>query len=261
LVERVDGAQLRAARDYLPYVAGVITSYVFRDRSWYNEENDRAHVRMLHEAGIECTRPLYQPERPQPQLCDADLAKLRVGYSGFGCHDILKPCVNAEIDFDAERPIDVFFAGTVDYEGTEVDTHRRLALQAAETWPGKSVASAGRGIPRKRYYDLMRQSKVVLCPWGWGEATYREYEAMALGAVVLKPDSSHVESWPELYTPYYCGPCSAGFSDAHDAIRYIVGHWDQYRELRSRARLVVCDHWQPGAIARRMAHLIKELAG
>lgn len=272
LLERVDGAQLRASRLHLanPRVVGVIKSYVFRDRSWYNEENDRAHIRMLHEAGIECKRPLYRPERPGPQLADSELAKLRVGYSGFLCHNILKACIDAdisivtELDFRAYRPIDVFFAGTVDYEGTEVDTHRRLTMQVAETWPGKVRASAGRRIRREQYYAQMQKSKIALCPWGWGEATYREYEAMAMGAVVLKPDSSHVESWPDVYrtsdVPLYV-PCKPDWSDAHEKIEHIIENWRHYTDMREIARDMVVEAWQPESIAERMAHLIKELVG
>jgi hypothetical protein len=265
LLERVDGAQLRASRDYLPRVAGVIKSYAFRDCQQYNEEYDRAHIRILHEAGIECRRPLHQERWNNPELSAEDLAKIRIGYSGFGCHDILKWCVEQEVDLDAPRPIDVHFAGTVAYQGTEVEAHRRLAIKAAADWCGPSVASAGRGIPRAQYYDQILQSKAVLCPWGWGEATYRDYEAMALGAVVIKPDTSHVESWPDIYddmSELYV-PCKPDFSDVHDIVSDIVERWGwgEYQEMREWARRVIVDAWQPESIAERMAALIKELVG
>jgi glycosyltransferase involved in cell wall biosynthesis len=260
LLERVDGAQLRAARNYLDRVAGVIKSYVYRDRQDYNSVYDRAHVAMLTKCGIECSRPLHRDDLPKP-LSDASLAKLRVGYSGFGCHAILQACVEAHVYHAAQRPCDVYFAGTVDYEGTEVDTHRRLALQAAQQWPGMSLASAGRRIPRPDYYAGIFASKTVLCPWGWGEASYREYEAMALGAVVIKPDTSHVESYPDIYRngETYV-PCKPDFSDAHEKIADVVENWSAYRPMRDRTRKLVVDAWQPESIARRMSELIKELA-
>jgi hypothetical protein len=259
LLERVDGAQLRRSRYYLPDVCGVIKSYLFRDRDQYNEINDRAHLEAM--ADLECKHPIRETGRPQPQLCDADLAKLRIGYSAFGCHEILKPCVTQPVDLDAERPIDVHFAGTVDYEGSEVDTHRRLALKAAEDWQhhGVAVAVAGRTIPRERYYEQIRQSKVVLCPWGWGESTYRDYEAMALGAVVLKPDTSHVESWPDIYRPENYVVCRPDFSDAIDTVRHIKAHWRDYAPQRSLGVTAVRYAWQPSSIARHMAKTIEEL--
>jgi hypothetical protein len=263
LLERVDGAQLRASRKYLPRVAGVIKSYVFRNRQQYNTEHDRAHVRMLHEAGIECERPLHRDRDPKRvDLTDADLAKLHLGYSAFGCHDIIQACVEREIDFDAPREIDVHFAGTVDYEGTEVDAHRRLAMDVAWKWQrmGVAVASPGRGVPRPQYYDQIARSKVVLCPWGWGEASYRDYEAMALGAVMVKPYSDHVEAWPDVYdegeTYVACAP---DFRDAPDKIADIVEHWDDYLSMRVLARGIVAAAWQPETLAAKMASLIKEI--
>jgi hypothetical protein len=260
LLERVDGAQLRAARNYLDRVAGVIKSYVYRNRQDYNSVYDRAHIAMLTKSGVKCSWPLHRDDLPEP-LSDAALAKLRVGYSGFGCHAILQGCVEANVYHAAQRPCDVHFAGTVDYEGTEVDTHRRLALEAVQQWPGMSFSSAGRGVRRGEYYDGILASKTVLCPWGWGEASYRDYEAMALGAVMIKPDTSHVESYPDIYRngETYV-PCKPDFSDAHEKIADVVENWSTYRPMRDRARKLVVDAWQPESIARRMAELIKELA-
>lgn len=271
LLERVDGAQLRASRQFLPRVAGVIKSYAFRDRSQYNREHDRAHIRLLHEAGIKPEGALHRDELPQPQLSDDELAKIHVGYSGFGCYDTigvaLDVCVDVELEGD--RPVDVHFAGMVNYlnpEGlpTEVDLHRKAALKVAEDWPGKSIASPGRQIPRLEYYDQMRQSKVVISPWGWGEATYRDYEAMALGAVVLKPDSRYMEAWPDIYCPaseWYYKPCLPDFSDAVARIQEVLDYPADYRRVREAARNAVKAAWQPRAIAERMSTLIKEIVG
>ena len=263
LMERVDGAQLRRCRDVLWRVAGVIKGYVFRDRLWYNEINDRAHVVMLHEADVPCQRPLYGTVPPQPQLAMEELSKIRVGY-GFGALDIIGPCVAADVDLDAPRRYDVHFAGTVDYERTEVDTHRFLATQAVREWehkyPGRTVLGQGRTIGEHEYRAGMKQSKVVLCPWGWGEATYRDYEAMALGAVVIKPDSSHVEAWPDVYQPgVACATCRPDFSDVQDVISEVVRNWESYRPMRERARKLVVDAWQPAAIAKHIAGTIKSI--
>lgn len=260
LLERVDGAQLRLSREWLPRVAGVIKSYLFRDREMYNTVTDRAHIAALHDAGIQCKRPLYREGRPQPQLCAGDLDKLRVGYSGFGGHDIMKEIVSQPVDFSAERELDVSFIGTVDYEGTEVETHRRAALEAARTWHGNYAGVPGRTVPRADYHKTLRHSKAVLCPWGWGEASYRDYEAMALGAVMIKPDSGYVESWSEIYLPSRkCIMCGPDFADAHQWIRFVVDGWQELEPLRRRARQAAVDAWNPVLIAQHMAKQIRSL--
>lgn len=261
LLERVDGAQLRASRQYLAddRVAGVIKSYVFRNRKIYNMVPDRAHIQILSLEGVQCDAPIYH-DLPPDTLSPASLEKLRVGYSGFGCHDVLRQCLDMSVDFDAPRHWDVHFAGTVSYERSEVEAHRCMAFNAIQSWSGPSLVSAGRSIQRPEYYSQMRDAKAVLCPWGWGEATYRDYEAWALGAVVIKPDTSYVEAWPDVYrageTYVVCEP---DFTDAHDKIANVVEKWDDYRPMRERARQLVVDAWQPHAIARRMSQLLKEI--
>lgn len=261
LLERVDGAQLRASRKYLDRLAGVIKSYVFRDRQDYNRVYDRAHIGLLHRCGVPCDGPLHRDELPQPQLSDDSLAKIHVGYSGFGCHDIMWPLVNMDVDLDAPRPCDVHFAGTVTYKNpekktTEVDVHRRLALQAAESWPGESIASAGRGIPREQYNAGILRSKAVLCPWGWGEGTYRHYEAMLLGAVVIAADTSHAECWPDIYRKGRYVPCRPDFADAHEKIAMVRNNWAEYRKMREKNRRRLIEAWRPAAIAQKMARQV-----
>jgi len=268
LMERVDGAQLRMCRRYLCRVAGVIKGYVFKDRWQYNRVNDRAHIALLHKAGVKCEAPLYRAPLPRPQLSMPQLQTLHVGY-GFGALDHLEPCVKANVDFDTARPIDVCYAGTVEYldpdgKTTEVDTHRKLALKAVDEWGrrGRVIASPGRQIPGPEYRQRLLESKVALCPWGWGEATYREYEAMALGTVVIKPATPHVDCWPQIYKPgeLYV-PCMPDFSDAPDVIEHVLDSWDDYRATRERARKLIVDAWQPAAIAGWMASRIYTIMG
>lgn len=260
ILERVDGAQLRLSREWLPRVAGVIKSYLFRDRDQYNWENDRAHIRLLHEAGIQCTRPLYREGKPQPQLCQGDLDKLRVGYTAFGAHQIMEDIVKESIDFDAERPYDLCFMGTVGYQGTEVESHRMAALEATLRWSGRSFGRTGRGIPRANYHEIIRQSKAVLCPWGWGEATYRDYEAMALGAVMVKPASDYVESWPDIYASGTYIPCDVDFSHSRACIAAIARDWPAcLGGTRRRAHQCAVDAWNPELIAAHMAKQIRSL--
>ena len=39
----------------------------------------------------------------------------------------------------------------------------------------------------------------MLSPFGWGEVCYRDFEAAIGGAVLIKPNMSHVETWPNIF--------------------------------------------------------------
>lgn len=258
-LERLDGAQLRRSRKYLDRIAGVIKAYTFRNRHDYNLTYDRKHIETLHDAGIKCLKPIYCEDPPDPVLLKSERDKIRTGY-GFGAWNNIGQLVDREIDFDAERPIDVQFAGTVSYEESEVEAHRRAALEAVYKWPGRHVGIGGRKLGYKQYVREMQNTKAVLCPWGWGESTHRDYEAWMLGAVVVKPNTDYVESWPDVYrageTYVECAP---DFSDAHEKIAHIVENFDEYKSMRKYAHSIVAIAYAPDMIAEHMAKQIKAL--
>lgn len=54
-------------------------------------------------------------------------------------------------------------------------------------------------IPPGDYFDELRRSKISIGPFGNGEISFRDYEAIICGAALLKPDIGHLETWPELF--------------------------------------------------------------
>ena len=54
-------------------------------------------------------------------------------------------------------------------------------------------------ISRRQYFDELKDSKIVVSPFGWGEINYRDYEVFLNGALLLKPEMSHLETWPDLF--------------------------------------------------------------
>jgi hypothetical protein len=54
-------------------------------------------------------------------------------------------------------------------------------------------------VSRKKFFEEIKNSKIVVSPFGFGELCYRDYEAFLYGGLLLKPDMSHIETWPPLY--------------------------------------------------------------
>ena len=68
------------------------------------------------------------------------------------------------------------------------------------------VAKLGLSIPtdkltRYAYWRELSQSQSVLSPFGLGEITLKDYEAFLAGSCLIKPDMSHMETWPDLFQP------------------------------------------------------------
>jgi hypothetical protein len=78
---------------------------------------------------------------------------------------------------------------------------RRLFLDIIGGFRGDGTFLTGM-VPQKQYYRELADSKIVISPFGWGEVCFRDFEAILSGALLLKPDMSHVTTWPGVYIPY-----------------------------------------------------------
>lgn len=82
------------------------------------------------------------------------------------------------------------------------DEHRRKCIEELNKIPSSiKVAKLENGVkvPIEKYYDLMRRSKIVIAPFGYGEIAPRDIEAAQFGAVLIKPLMDHIETVPNVY--------------------------------------------------------------
>lgn len=54
-------------------------------------------------------------------------------------------------------------------------------------------------VSPKFYNKEMSRVVGVLSLFGWGEVCFRDFETIISGALLIKPDMSHLETWPDIY--------------------------------------------------------------
>lgn len=256
ILERIDGAQLAGSRPWIRQAAGMIKGYRFRERRLDNVFRGRAFTHDLKDLGdVENTRIMYGI--PAPQLSPEDLAKIHIGY-GFPAYDAMESLVKTDVDLDADRPVDLHCVCWTDYKGTEIELHRKKAIEVAQAWPGEKIVAEGRPYDNPMYERQLLQSKCVLSPWGWGEPCYRDVEAMLAGCVLIKPDTGYVEADPDIYeaTSGMCVTCKPDFSDLHPIVINIVRNWGTHRMTREHHMSLCRTAWRPKYVATTMATAI-----
>ncbi len=194
----------------LPYVDRYYKGHLLRDRSQYQQRwyGGRIYTDHYHRAkGVVDEEPEYSTPVPPEQL-----PKLRVSwsnaladhsYSWLGrARNRLKrwlwrrPPLGAPSRWTApsrERRIPISARFGVEYSKATVRYQREqikklLGDRANSDW-----------IDRREYFREMENSTLVLAPFGWGEFNYRDYHAFLSGALLVKPDMGHLETWPDLY--------------------------------------------------------------
>jgi len=114
-------------------------------------------------------------------------------------------------------------------------------------------------VPQKQYYKELLDSKIVLSPFGWGEVCFRDFEAILSRALLLKPDMSHLVTWPNVYIPYetyvplkwdgsdLLEQCERYLNDENERLRIIHNAYEQYRNelasLKNRADSLLGEYY------------------
>jgi hypothetical protein len=87
-------------------------------------------------------------------------------------------------------------------------------------------------LPIKDWKNLLHQSKICVCPWGYGEMCYRDYEAMLSGCIMVKPNTDFVKTWPEIYQSNITYvACKLDFSDLADVCENILDNYKNYSDM------------------------------
>ncbi len=193
----------------LPFVSRYCKSQLLKDRQAYLSPvyGNRIYADYYHrEFGVEDDEPVAST----PVASLDDLSKLRVSWnSGLADYSLFGPArmgLRRHLPFDwflryprrftpvrQPRPVPFTCRFGVGYARATVAYQRRRIREAL----------AGRvstdKLSRRAYFAEMRACRAVVSPFGYGEITLKDFEALLCGALLVKPDMSHMETWPDLF--------------------------------------------------------------
>lgn len=86
---------------------------------------------------------------------------------------------------------------SVNLDRKHIDFQRNLFLKKIES---NGLFLSGR-IDPKNYEKEIKEVGAVLSPFGFGEICFRDFEAIINGSLLIKPDMSHINTWPNIYQP------------------------------------------------------------
>mmetsp|Transcript_35565 Transcript_35565/g.89682 ORF Transcript_35565/g.89682 Transcript_35565/m.89682 type:complete len:484 (+) Transcript_35565:271-1722(+) len=124
----------------------------------------------------------------------------------------------------AGRSIDIAFAGQITGIARQeigVNDHRRAATKAIRALGRKynlNVAVHTEGLAMQQYIALLRDTKVFVSPFGIGEFSGKDYEAILSGALLVKPHAERLKAYPNIYDQKYAVAVSANFSDLGEKV-------------------------------------------
>jgi len=128
---------------------------------------------------------------------------------------------------------------------THYDSHRKLCINAIRDIEHDhflNIAQLENGIkvPKSEYDYRMANSKIIIAPFGYGEMAPRDIESAIHGAILIKPDMSHVETLPNIFRPgeTYIS-CRHDFADLQEKIENVLGNYNDYLYIVENMRSAI----------------------
>ena len=101
------------------------------------------------------------------------------------------------------------------------------------------VVGLGRSMPVEAFHACLRDAKIFVSPYGYGEYSWKDYESIYSGCVLVKPACDFVISHG--FDIYSSGvnyvPCKPDFSDLPAVLESILAEPDKWGAFSHEARL------------------------
>ncbi len=265
--------------EVLPFVDLFYSKALFRDRSLYARPlygkelySDYYHVKY----GIVDPDHRERPTESRP----GELAKLRLSWN-IGVGDYPRGKLRQRVGVAASmvrglRMAKLFYgrnrlpADPVSANAGTIPVHARIGLISRpsisrqrslilERIAGDSRFLTG-PVSQRAYNREILKSRIILSPFGWGELCLRDFEAVLSGALLLKPDMSHLETWPDVFRP---DDTYVPFDwDASDLVEK-VDRWLGDEEGRARIARRAYESYrdQLAGCAERFESIVAEIVG
>jgi len=147
-----------------------------------------------------------------------------------------------------ERDIDVCFIGQLAHNRKEVeDFSKDVAGSNIQSFIGWT-SGFNKGISRNAYSEIIRNSKIAICPSGTASTeTFRLYEAAVSGCIILTVEQPKSWIYEDLPAFFYEGGA------LYPYVERILGNTKtRLMDYSDRSRLFYNERWSPRAVGERL---------
>lgn len=236
--------------EVLPYVKKYIKKQLYIDRSLYSKNlyGGRYYTDFYHKKFNVEDRQVYK----QTKLENKFRKKIILGWN-IGVAQIFDYSKNSLFDYWKEylkfrflnkknfelalnfsennsKKINIISLMNRDFKRETISFQRKKIYQFLKNSEYENCIYNQR-LNKKEYLKNLKDSKISLGSYGWGEICYREFEAVRCGASFITADMSNIDTWPNIYfkNETYL-PYNLDFSNISEVINELLNN----NELRTK---------------------------
>lgn len=164
------------------------------------------------------------------------------------------------------RNYDLFFAGSIGYGDELITKHREECIKNIKKLENKynilipelNNKVNRRKIKFKDYIEKLQNTKILVSPWGYGEFSHKDYEALMCGCILFKP-GDHFYSYPNIYQDNTtCIIIKPDYSDLEEKILMVTNNLKKYQLLPINAITLIQKYYNKDILKNDFLKLIKE---
>jgi hypothetical protein len=232
---------LRFAEALHSHVDGYVKKNLFRDAGEY-AKTTHGDTNLMDYYGR-----AYGIEYPPTHFSipQGFMDKLVLG-PGFVTADYMLPHVFAPEPPLGKRPRSIDLHARLGAKGTGwYSAMREHARRAVSELKGVKRVD-GFGLGQREYMRELHDSTLCLSPFGYGEICWRDYEAVMCGSLLLKPDTSHVLTTPDIFVgqgdKQTYVPLRWDFADLEEKVHHYLARPDERERIVRNAYAVLHDY-------------------
>ena len=232
--------------DLLPFVDSFWKKQILTDKNRYTENNGDKSVRCWINDYSHESKKYYVPAK-KDQLTKiliawnigmVDYRNIpQIGRLGFITNRLIWPVKNTTPTL--ERIYDTQFRGTIGKENA-YNFQRGKVISILEELQIKGLKILiGDKVIRNQFLRELKKSRIAISPYGWGEICYRDFESFMAGCVLVKPDMSHLITFPNYFIPKVTYmPVRWDMGDLENLISDIAETYENYIDIATEAQKI-----------------------
>lgn len=112
-------------------------------------------------------------------------------------------------------------------------------------------------VPQAEYYGEMLRARLSVSPFGFGELCWRDFESILCGSLLVKPDMSHLKTWPDLFVPFETYiPVAWDYSDLEQRCASYLADEEARRRIASTARIRLTETLKAQAFTEKFERIL-----